>query len=555
MRLPRPVRSRSWPAACAAGLAAAVTAALLSPAAATGPGRDRDGDGDDVPGGVEQEVEQEKAARAGCATDADHPKRQLRADWIASVSNIDWPSAPGLPASEQRAELVGYLDEAVDRGLNAVVLQVRPTADTFWPSDLEPWSAWLTGEAGKGPGYDPLRFAVREAHSRGLELHAWFNPYRVSQTTDRSALDPESPAAQNPDWVVEYGGKLYYDPGLPQVRQLTTDVIMEAVRRYDIDGVHFDDYFYPYPVGTTPFPDDATFATYGAGFPDTPEGRADWRRDNVNRLVEGLNERIHRAKPWVLFGVSPFAVWRNQATDPEGSATTAGAETYDDLYADTRRWVREEWIDYVAPQVYWNIGFAAADYGVLVPWWSQQVKSTDVQLYIGQATYKVGVEPVQDPAWRDPEEMTDHLFFNRDFPQVDGDIYFSAKQVRANRLGHMDLVQFDHYQRPALLPVTAGVPGKAPKAVKRLDAERRGQQVRLTWRGSGGAGERYAVYRVPGRGVGACDLADATHLLGTTEGPSWRGPAGGTGPATYVVTALDRAHRESKAVSTLVRGR
>ena len=226
--------------------------------------------------------------------------------------------------------------------------------------------------------------------------------------TDRDALAPDSPARQHPDWVVAYGGKLYYDPGLPQVRELTTDVILEAVRRYDVDGVHFDDYFYPYPVAGQAFPDDQTFADHGGDFPDTEEGRADWRRDNTDRLIEGLDRRIHRAKPWVKFGVSPFAVWRNIATDPEGSDTTAGAQTYDDLYADTRRWVREEWLDYVAPQVYWNIGFAPADYAVLVPWWSDQVRGTDVQLYVGQATYKVEIS-TQDPAWQDPREMTKHL--------------------------------------------------------------------------------------------------------------------------------------------------
>ncbi len=499
----------------------------------------------DGPSGVEQE-------RAACAPDEARPKRQLRADWIATVVNIDWPSAPGLSPAQQKRELVALYDQAVDRGLNAVVVQVRPTADTFWPSAFEPWSRYLTGTPGQGPGYDPMKYAVRQAHARNLEFHAWFNPYRVSMDTDRTKLAPGSPAAQHPDWVIEYGGKLYYDPGLPQVRELTTDVILEATRRYDVDGVHFDDYFYPYPVAGQDFADDATFAAHGGDFPDTPEGRADWRRDNTDKLIEGLDRRIHRAKPWVLFGVSPFAVWRNAATDPEGSATTAGAETYDDLYADTRRWVREEWLDYVAPQVYWNIGFAPADYGVLVPWWSEQVAGTDVQLYVGQATYKVGVEPAQDPAWLDPQEMNRHLTFNRDYPEVDGDIYFSAVQVRANRLGHMDLVQAEHYTRPALLPVTEGVPGRRPDAVRRLDADRRGVDVLLRWRGDA---ERYAVYAVPGRRVGACDLDDARHLVGVVNGTTWVDQRAPRRATTYVVTALDRAHRESRPVAATVRGR
>ena len=494
-------------------------------------------------------------AAARCATDPAVPKRQLRADWIASVVNIDWPSAPGLTPDQQRTELVTLLDEAVDRRLNAVVLQVRPTADTFWPSSREPWSRYLTGTPGQDPGYDPMAFAVRAAHARGLELHAWFNPYRVSMGTDRSALAPGSPAAEHPDWVVAYGGKLYYDPGLPQVRALTTDVILEVVRRYDIDGVHFDDYFYPYPSGGQDFPDDATFAAHGDDFPDTTEGRADWRRHNTDLLIEGLDRRIHAAKPWVQFGVSPFAVWRNQGTDPEGSATTAGAETYDDLYADTRRWVREEWVDYIAPQVYWNIGFAPADYAVLVPWWSDQVRGTDVDLYIGQATYKVGTS-TQDPAWDDPQEMSRHLTFNRDHPEVDGDIYFSAVQVRANRLSHMDLVQREHYRRPALLPVTADVPGTRPGRVRALRAHQRRDRVRLTWRAPArGGATAYAVYRVPGKGADRCDLADASHLRAVVTGGRFVDRSPRAGRSTYVVTALDRAHRESRRAQVRTEGR
>ncbi len=522
--------SRSLRAALTACLLAAVVAAPAWGSATTGPSSGSSG-----------------SSGPDCAVDPTAPKRQVRADWIASVVNIDWPSRPGLSPDQQRAELVALYDQAVDRGLNAVIVQVRPTADTFWPSGLEPWSRYLTGTPGGDPGYDPLGFAVEAAHARNLEFHAWFNPYRVSMNTDRSQLAPDSPAARHPEWVHAYGGKLYYDPGLPQVRRLTEDVILEVVREYDVDGVHFDDYFYPYPVAGQEFPDAATFAAHGDGFPDTPEGLADWRRHNTDLLISELDEQVHAAKPWVKFGVSPFAVWRNAGTDPEGSATTAGAETYDDLYADTRRWVREEWLDYVAPQVYWNIGFAPADYAALVPWWSEQVTGTDVQLYIGQATYKVGTS-TQAPQWSDPEEMTRHLRFNRDHPQVDGDIYFSAKDVRANRLGHFDLLQAEHYAHPALQPVTAGVPGHRPSPVTRLDAARTADGVTLTWRG---AGASYAVYRVAGRQAGRCDTADATHLVGVVraDGPGrqeYVDAAAPDGAVTYLVTALDRAYRESR---------
>ena len=242
------------------------------------------------------------------------PLRQFRASWVASVVNIDWPSRTGLTAAQQQAELIGWLDDAVRQHHNAVILQVRPTADAFWPSKVEPWSQYLTGTQGGDPGYDPLAFAVAEAHKRNLELHAWFNPYRLSMGTDINALVPEHPARQHPDWVVTYGGKLYYNPGIPAARKLVEDAIMDAVSRYDIDGVHFDDYFYPYPVAGQVFDDAATYAQYGAGFPTL----AEWRRNNIDLLIQELQQRIKAVKPWVKFGISPFAVWRNKATDPLG---------------------------------------------------------------------------------------------------------------------------------------------------------------------------------------------------------------------------------------------
>ncbi|MGW5365956.1 glycoside hydrolase family 10 protein [Actinopolymorpha pittospori] len=492
----------------------------------------------------------EPAATSCPAPDPATPKRQFRAVWIASVTNIDWPSRPGLSAAEQQAEYIRLLDEAKRNQFNAVVVQVRPTADAFWPSPYEPWSEWLSGRQGQSPGYDPLAFAVREAHARNLEFHAWFNPYRVSMQADPSRLAPEHPARLHPDWIVSYGGKLYYNPGIPEVRRFVEDAILDAVRKYDVDGVHFDDYFYPYPVGTEQFDDEATYQHYGAGFPS----KADWRRDNIDRLIQELGERIKEAKPWVKFGVSPFAVWRNKATDPEGSDTTAGVQTYDDLGADTRKWVREEWIDYIVPQVYWNIGFAAADYAKLVPWWSAEVAGTDVHLIIGQATYKVGTS-TQDPAWFEPDEMSRHVTFNQRYPQVVGDVYFSAKDVRANRLGHMDLVLADHYTRPALVPVAEQLGGSTPDQPVLTGAQPAANGVRLTWLDRSPVSRpatSYAVYRFDGRlDVDACDLTDAHALLTTLRAGTDRrqafvdttAAAGRT--YTYVVTALDRIHHES----------
>jgi uncharacterized lipoprotein YddW (UPF0748 family) len=483
----------------------------------------------------------------GCpAPDPAVPKRQFRAMWIASVVNIDWPSRQGLPAAAQQAEYVRWLDHAQRLKMNAVVVQVRPTADAFWPSQHEPWSVWLTGQQGKDPGYDPLAFAVAEAHERDLEFHAWFNPYRVSMNTDVNALVPTHPARAHPDWVIPYGGKLYYNPGIPAVRKFTQDAIMDAVRRYDIDAVHFDDYFYPYPVAGQTFDDADTYAEFGGDF----DNIEDWRRNNVDLLISELSAQIRAAKPAVQFGISPFAVWRNAATDPTGSPTQAGVETYDDLFADTRKWVREAWIDYIVPQVYWNIGFTVADYAKLVPWWSSVVAGTGVSLYIGQANHKVG-NPAQPPAWQDPNEMSKHLTFNRSHAEVGGDIYFSAAQVRANRLGHMDIVKRDHYQDPAMSPTPARLAGHGPHPTAIVSAGRVTDGVRLQWVSHGAVS--FAVYRVDGaRFIGRCDAVDATNLVATVRANAEalqtftdRTAEPGTG-YSYVVSALDRSHNESR---------
>ncbi|MFF3290090.1 glycoside hydrolase family 10 protein [Streptomyces sp. NPDC003023] len=367
-------------------------------------------------------------------------RREFRGMWLATVGNRDWPSQPGLTADRQRAELLSYLDTAVRRRLNAVVFQVRPTADALWPSPYEPWSQYLTGFQGRDPGWDPLGTAVREAHRRGLELHAWFNPYRVATHTDPTRLVANHPARLHPEWTIAYGGKLYYDPGIPEVRRFVQDAMLDAVVRYDIEAVHFDDYFYPYPVPDQVFDDDATFARYGDGFTD----KAAWRRDNINRLVREMAARIKAAKKHVRFGISPFGVWRNAATDPLGSRTEAGVQTYDDLHADTRRWVTEGWIDYVVPQVYWNMGFPPADYEALVPWWAQVARDTGVDLFIGEALYKVGVLG-QPEAWHDPEELSRHLTYAKRYPEVGGHCYFSAMEVVDDPLGAMTEVVADHY--------------------------------------------------------------------------------------------------------------
>ncbi|MFD3542407.1 glycoside hydrolase family 10 protein, partial [Streptomyces sp. NPDC058662] len=374
---------------------------------------------------------------------------EFRGMWIASVLNVDWPSRSGLSAAQQRAELITLLDTAVERRLNAVILQVRPAADALWPSPLEPWSQWLTGRQGADPGWDPLGTAVTEAHARGLELHAWFNPYRVATHADPTRLVPEHPARRNPEWIVAYGGKLYYNPGLPEVRRFVQDAMLDAVERYAVDGVHWDDYFYPYPVSGEYFDDDEAYEEYGGGF----ASRADWRRHNTDTLVREMAERLREARPAARFGISPFAVWRNADRDPLGSPTRAGLGTYDDLYADTRKWVTEGWIDYVVPQVYWHLGHPTADYADVVPWWARTVAGTGVDLYVGEALYRSDANS-PTAAWRDPQELSRHLRFAKEYAEVRGHVYFSAKQVVADPNGAMARVVADHYGSAVPPPVS-----------------------------------------------------------------------------------------------------
>ncbi len=372
---------------------------------------------------------------------------EMRGMWVATVTNRDWPSRPGLSAARQRAELLAHLDAAVRNRLNTVIFQVRPTADALWPSPYEPWSQYLTGTQGAHPGWDPLGTAVAEAHARGLELHAWFNPYRMALHTDPGRLTASHPARRNPGWTVPYGGKLYYNPGLPEVRAFVREAMLDAVRRYPVDAVHFDDYFYPYPVAGQTFDDDLAYDTHGGGFPD----RAAWRRDNVDRLVRETAAGIKEIRPGTRFGISPFGVWRNADVDERGSDTRAGVQTYDDLHADTRRWARENWIDYICPQLYWNIGFAAADYAKLLPWWAEVVRGSGTLLYAGEALYKAG-DPAQPAAWRDPAELSRHLTLAAEHPEVRGHVFFAAREVTADPVGAMARVVADHYRQPAEPP-------------------------------------------------------------------------------------------------------
>ncbi|MDH6130736.1 uncharacterized lipoprotein YddW (UPF0748 family) [Kitasatospora sp. MAA4] len=478
---------------------------------------------------------------AGTAVGGGTGKRQLRGVWITSLDNIDWPQRDRLGPEQSRADFTALLDEVRAIGFNAVFVQVRPTADALWPSPFEPWSEWLTGTQGRDPGWDPLAFMVRTAHERGLAFHAWFNPFRVAIQPDPAELVPSHPARRNPQWTVVYRGEIYYNPGVPAVRDFVQQAIMDAVLRYDIDGVHIDDYFYPYP-DQTEFPDDAAFAAYGRGFAD----RAAWRRDNVNRTVRGLRDLVRAARPEAAYGISPFGVWRNHNTDPGGSATIA-LQSYDAQYSDSRAWVRNGWVDYIAPQLYWVIGFTIADYAVLAPWWAEQTAGTDTQLWIGQSASRPGA-PDRPGAWQDPSELSRHLALNATLPSISGDIFFSARSVQVDRIGAIRKLAAEHWQRPALIPLLPRLAHTtAPRPpVLSVRVDRRS----LTITPSPLAGHpppfQYALYRYdadPGP-MPPPDAARLAALLPALTADRVHPPD--TVPRSwYAATAVDRAGRES----------
>lgn len=349
---------------------------------------------------------------------------QLHGVWVSSVSNIDYPSKPGLSADELRKEADALLDRAVELRFNAIFLQVRPMGDAYYPSKIYPASSFISGEQGKAPdqNFDALAYWVEGAHKRGIQLHAWVNPYRVTiGKQELKDLAKNNPARKHPKWTFKHGDKIYLNPGIPEVRQLVVRGMVEIVKNYDVDGIHIDDYFYPARNLTE---DEKTFQKYGKDF----DNIEDWRRHNVNLLIEAAGKAIHKARPGVVWGVSPAGIWANKSSHPLGSETR-GNQCYYNLYADVRGWIKNEWIDYVVPQIYWHIGFEIADFKILTDWWSDVVKDTNVKLYIGTAAYRVDPNSKTE-AWRDPQELTRQLEYMAQSPEVDGQVFFTANSFK-----------------------------------------------------------------------------------------------------------------------------
>lgn len=374
-----------------------------------------------------------------------NPQYEFRGVWIATVQNIDWPSKRGLPADQQKAEFIKILDLHKRNGMNAIVMQIRPAADAFYPSEYEPWSEYLTGKQGMPPYpyYDPLQFMIEETHKRGMEFHAWINPYRAVFNVSTSSVSPSHITRLFPKLFVTYGNTKYFDPGQPEVRQHITKVVKDIVERYDLDAIHFDDYFYPYKIPGKEYPDAATYQKYGNGM-----RKDDWRRSNVDSIIKMLHDTIKSVNPRVKFGISPFGVWRNRAKDINGSNTKAGVTNYDDLYADILLWLQQGWIDYVAPQLYWEIGHKLCDFNTLVDWWGQH--SYGRQVFIGHGIYRV-VDAKGGP-WKNPKELPNEINSLRSNPMIQGSVFYSSKIFNNNPNGWNDSLRNNYYKSIAIVP-------------------------------------------------------------------------------------------------------
>src|SRR5882724_11154348 len=399
--------------------------------------------------------------------------REFRAAWVATVGNIDWPSKPGLPVPQQKAEFLKILDRVVELNLNAIILQVRPSCDALYASKFEPWSYYLTGQMGKAPQpfYDPLAFAVEEAHHRGLELHAWFNPYRVALLSPLPVFAKNHVKQTHPEWVLRYGSVLWLDPGEKAVQDYSLRVVMDVVKRYDIAGVPFDDYFYPYQENKLDFPDSVSWLKYGAG----GMSREDWRRENVNTFVHRTYDSIKAAKPWVKFGIAPFGIWQ-----PGFPRQIKGMNAYATLYADSRKWLANGWVDYWTPQLYWEIDPAETSFPALLEWWTQQ-NPKHRNIWPGLYSQATSADAAKNKKWQ-PQEILNQIKLTRGLSGgAPGEVFYSMKSLMQERGGLASGLAGGVYAEPALIPQSPWLEDSFP-AQPKLKV---GDHGKLTWSAAG----------------------------------------------------------------------
>ena len=471
-------------------------------------------------------------------------KREFRGAWIQCVNG----QFKGMSTETMQRTLTYQLNELQKDGCNAIIFQVRPECDALYESQLEPWSYYLTGEQGSKPYpyWDPLKWMVDECHKRGMELHAWINPYRA-KTKVAHGNDRNHVVVQHPEWTFQYDGLTLLNPALQECRDYICQVARDIVTRYDVDGFHIDDYFYPYPVAGVQIPDDAQYRANSNGIGN----RGDWRRYNVNLFIEQLYKTVHDAKPWVKVGVSPFGIYRNQKNDPNGSRTN-GLQNYDDLYADVLLWDANGWMDYCVPQIYGEIGNRAADYDELIHWWNKHL--TRSALYIGEDVERTVKFP--DPKDQNRHQLAAKMSLHQQLPHVKGTVLWYAKAAVDDIGNYGTTLRNVYWRTPALQPVMEHIDKKAPKKVRKLKAfDFDGQRV-LFWTAPKGKGwqdeaVRYAVYRFDKNE--SVNLRDCSHLKAIVSDTFYELPANEQTPCVYVVTALDRMQNESKEAKVKVK--
>ena len=464
-------------------------------------------------------------------------KREFRGAWIQTAFQGEYKNMTPIEMKRSFIRKLNYLQAC---GINAIIFQVRPEADAFYKSKLEPWSRFFTGEQGLAPAgdFDPMEFLIRECHKRNMEFHAWLNPYRAS-TAGQTKFAKGHVYHKHPSWFVTYNKQILFDPGIPACRQFICQVVRDIVTRYDVDAIHMDDYFYPYPAAGMPFPDDKSFAKYGLKKGYTPSQRNDWRRENVNTLIRELKRTILLTKPWVRFGISPFGIYRNKKSTPDGSGSnTNGLQNYDDLYADVTKWVKQGWIDYNMPQIYWEIGHPAADYITLIKWWNKN--AYDRHLYIGQdvaRTMKI-------------DQLTRKMRYERGLSKVKGNCFWPANEILWNNHGVADSLKQHYHRYPALIPAYTHLHNRAPKEVKKLKTRWTQHGFLLQWEAEQSANNPelasyFVIYRF--KDNEPIDIGDPSKIVTTTRETSYLLPyEKGKVKYKYVVTAVDRFHNENK---------
>ncbi len=470
------------------------------------------------------------------------PKREFRGVWVATVNNIDWPSRSGLSANAQKKEFVELVNYCKSLGMNALIVQVRSSADAFYDSRIEPWSHWLTGKQGKAPQpyYDPLHFMIETCHKNDLEFHAWINPFRSVQSRYMKLSDQHI-ANKQPDWHFTYNGMQLLDPGIPAVRNYLYEVIDDIISRYPVDAIHFDDYFYPYPAAGEKINDRKSYQLYNPkGF-----GLAQWRRENINTFIREVSLLIKKRNKHIKFGVSPPGIWRNRRNDPKGSKTN-GLSAYDDLFADSRLWVQKGWIDYIIPQIYWNVSHKIADYQTLIDWWQNQ-ETTNTQLYVGHAAYKIADSKLK--AWKDGKEINRQVKRNRQKARIMGSAFFSANSLIKNHKNFAHLLKDELFKQPALRPENQ-LDLTRPLSPLKMNKLKTDKGWWLTWQDnlitSSDSTLGYLLYRFPDT-TEVFDYENAKNLLTflPKDARNYHDSSGFARNYNYVLTAYNRFHNES----------